>query len=140
MMLCIDRAAKTITDMPETPFFENGQYSRFTKDAIQTCERYEELARRTRDFIRILEQYNLFEDMALTVPSANPDGTEAPPQKIENCLRISEERLNGLSTDVYIKLRDMGIPGLAYAHLLSLNLWPKLLSRAARLNAEAPLR
>jgi len=140
MMLCIDRAAKTISEKPEISFFENGEYSQYTKDAIQSCERYEELARRTRTFIRIIEQHDLFENMALTVPRANPDGTQAAPQTIENCLRISEEKLNALPNDTYIKLRNMGIPGLAYAHLLSLNLWPKLLSRAARLNAEAPLR
>lgn len=139
MMLCIDRAAKTISDRPEIPFFEGGQHSQFTKDAIQTCNEFEGLARRTRDLIRILERHDLFESMELTVPRANPDGTEAPPQKIDDCLRISEQKLNALPDEVYIKLRNMGIPGLAYAHLLSLGLWPKLLSRAVRMNAHAPV-
>ncbi|MBO9624398.1 MAG: SapC family protein [Sphingomonas sp.] len=138
MVLCIDRAAKTISDRPEIPFFEHGQHSRFTRDAIQTCNEFENLARRTRDLIRILEQHDLFERMELRVPRANPDGTEAPSQKIEDCLRISERKLNALPDDVYIKLRNIGVPGLAYAHLLSLGLWPKLLSRAARMNAQAP--
>ena len=139
MILCVDRAARTISDRPEIPFFENGQPSKFTKDVIQACNRFEELARRTRDFIRILEQHDLFESLELTVPRANPDGTPAPPQQIEKCLCISEEKLNALSAEVYIKLRDIGIPGLAYAHLLSLSLWPKLLSRVARLKKESPL-
>jgi hypothetical protein len=139
MVLCIDRAATTISDRPEIPFFENGQHSRYTKDAVESCNKFEDLARRTRQFIRILEQHDLFEPMQLTVPRANPDGTETSPQKLSDCLRISEEKLNALPTDIYIKLRDIGIPGLAYAHLLSLSLWPKLLSRLARRNAEAPL-
>lgn len=139
MMLCIDRAAKAISDRPEMPFFEMGQHSQFTKDAIQACNEFEELARRTRHFVRILEQHDLFESMELTVPRANPDGTEAAPQKIDDCLRISERKLNALPADAYIELRDVGIPGLAYAHLLSLGLWPKLLSRYARLNAEGTL-
>jgi hypothetical protein len=139
MMLCIDRAAKGISDRPEIPFFENGQPSQYTKEAIQACTEFEELARRTRDFIRIIEQHDLFESIELKVPRANPDGTEAPPQKIDDCLAISEQKLNALPTDVYIKLRNIGIPGLVYAHLLSLGLWPKLLSRGARLNAQAPL-
>ena len=139
MVLCIDRAARSISDRPEIPFFENGQHSQFTKDAIQACNDFEELARRTRDFIRILEQHDLFESMELAVPRANPDGTEAPAQKIDDCLRISQRKLDALPTDVYIKLRNIGIPGLVYAHLLSLGLWPKLLSRGARLSAEAPL-
>jgi hypothetical protein len=139
MVLCIDRAARAISDRPEMPFFENGEHSPFTKDAIKACYEFEELARRTREFIRILEQHDLFESMELSVPHANPDGTEAPPQKIDDCLRISERKLTTLPADAYMKLRDIGIPGLAYAHLLSLGLWPKLLSRAARMNAAAPL-
>ena len=88
MILCLDRAAKTISDRPEIPFFENGEQSKFTKDAIKACNEFEELARRTREAIRILEQHDLFESMDLSIPRANPDGTEAPPQKIESCLRI----------------------------------------------------
>lgn len=139
MVLCIDRAAQNLSERPEIPFFEHGQQSPYTKNAIQSCNRFEELARRTRDFIRIIEQHDLFETLTLTVPRANADGTEAAPQAIETCLRISEDKLNALPTDVYLKLRNIGIPGLMYAHLLSLGLWPKLLSRAARLKADAPL-
>ncbi len=138
MLLCIDRAATTISDRPEIPFFENGQHSQYTKDAVESCNKFEELARRTREFLRLLEEHDLFEPMQLTAPRANPDGTEAPPQKVSDCLRVSEEKLNALPNDVYIKLRDIGIPGLVYAHLLSLSLWPKLLSRYARRKAEAP--
>ena len=139
MILCIDRAAKSISDRPEIPFFDDGQPSQFTKDAIKACDEFERLARRTREFIRILEQHDLFESMELAVPRANPDGTQAPPQKVDKCLRISEHKLDALSTEAYSKLREIGIPGLAYAHMLSLGLWPKLLSRVARLNKAAPL-
>lgn len=139
MVLCVDRAASTISDRPEIPFFENGQHSQYTKEGVQSCNKFEELAKRTRDFIRILEQHDLFEPMQLTVPRANPDGTEAPPQKVTECLRISEQKLNALPDDVFIKLRNIGIPGLTYAHLMSLGLWPRLLSRLARRNAEASL-
>jgi hypothetical protein len=140
MVLCIDRAAPTISDSPEIPFFENGQHSQYTKEAVEWCNKFEELAKRTRHFIRILEQYDLFETMELTVPQANPDGTEGPPRKLTDCLRISEEKLNALPNDTYIKLRDIGIPGLVYAHFVSLGLWPRLLSRLARRNAERASR
>lgn len=139
MILCIDRGAKAISDRPEIPFFEKGEPSQYTKDAIKACNEFEDLAKRTRDFIRILEQHDLFESMDLTVPRANPDGTQAAPQKIESCLRVSESKLDALSTEAYGKLRSIGIPGLIYAHWLSLGLWSKLLSRAARLHKDAPL-
>lgn len=139
MILCVDRAAGTVSERPEIPFFQGGQPSQFTKDAIDTCNRFEEYARRTRDFIRLIREHDLFEPMQLTVPQANPDGTPAPPRQIESCLRISEKKLNALPTEVYLRLRHIGVPGLVYAHLLSLRHWPKLLSRYARLNREAAL-
>jgi hypothetical protein len=138
-MLCIDRLASNISERPEIPFFEDGQHSPYTRQAIEACYKFEELARRTRDFIRILEDYDLFEEMELSVPRANADGTEAAPEKIEDCLTISERKLSNLPADSYIKLRDIGIPGLAYAQLVSLGLWPKLLSRAVRINAAAAI-
>jgi hypothetical protein len=134
-VLCIDRAAPRITDRPEMPFFENGQHSPFTRQAIERCQTFENLARRTRDLIGVLERYDLFETMRLTVPRANSDGTDAAPQEIEDCLAISEQRLSALPAGDYLKLRDMGIPGVAYAQLLSLGHWQKLLSRAARLHS-----
>src|SRR5690606_42023871 len=109
-----------------------------TKAAVEPRAKFAELARRTRDFLRLIEQHDLVEPRQLTAPRANPDGAEAPPQKVSDCLRVSEEKLNALPIDVDIKRRDIGIPGLVYAHLLSLSLWPKLLSRYARRKAEAP--
>ena len=107
----------------------------FTRKAIEACQVFENLARRTRDLIAVLERYDLFEDRQLSVPRANSDGTEASPAKIDDCLTISERKLGELPAEDYLKLRDMGIPGIAYAQLLSLRLWPKLLSRVARMHA-----
>ena len=134
-ILCVDRAARQVTDRPEMPFFENGEHSAFTRKAIEACQVFENLAGRTRDLIAVLERYDLFEDRQLSVPRANSDGTEASPAKIDDCLTISERKLGELPAEDYLKLRDMGIPGIAYAQLLSLRLWPKLLSRVARVHA-----
>ena len=45
--------------------------------------------------------------MDLTVPRANPDGTQAPPQKIESCLRISEQKLNALAEQLSVDDPDL---------------------------------
>jgi hypothetical protein len=85
-----------------------------------------------------MEQHGLFELTPLAIPVANPDGSRGE-QRIGEYLRISDQKLNGLPKDVYLDLRDRGVSAVMHAHLLSLGLWPKILSRAARIQASTPL-
>lgn len=140
VLVCIDRAAKMLSNKPELPFFENGDKpSRYTQEAIQFCREFDMLGRRTNEFIKLIEENNLFELTPLALPRAKPDGTPDEPQKIGEYLRISEAKLNALPKDKYIELRDKGVTAVMHAHLLSLGLWPKILSRAARIQASTPL-
>lgn len=139
VVVCIDRGAKMISGAPELPFFEGDQPSKYTQDAIQFCREFDMLARRTQEFVRLMDQHGLFELTPLAIPRANPDGTPAQPQRIGEYLRISEQKLNGLPRDTYMDLRDRGVSAVMHAHLLSLGLWPKILSRAARIQAATPL-
>ncbi|HVV32680.1 MAG TPA: SapC family protein [Vitreimonas sp.] len=140
VLVCIDRAAKMLSNTPELPFWEgNNQPSRYTQEAIQFCREFDMLGRRTTEFVKLIEENNLFELTPLALPRAKPDGTPDEPQKIGEYLRISEAKLNALPKDKYIELRDKGVTAVMHAHLLSLGLWPKILSRAARIQAATPL-
>lgn len=139
VLVCIDRAAKMISNRPEMPFFEGDQPSRFTQDAIQFCREFDVLGRRTQEFIKLMTDHNLFENTPLALPRAKPDGTPDEPVKVGEYLRISEQKLNALPKDTYLELRDRGVSAVIHAHLLSLGLWPKILSRAARIQASTPL-
>lgn len=139
VLVCIDRAAKMLSQTPELPFFEGEKPSRFTQEAIQFCREFDLLGRRTQEFVKLMDEHGLFELTPLALPRAKPDGTPDEPQKIGEYLRISEQKLNALPKDVYIDLRDRGVSAVMHAHLLSLGLWPKILSRAARIQASTPL-
>lgn len=139
VLVCIDRAAKMLSSTPELPFFEGDKPSRYTQEAIQFCREFDVLGKRTQDFCKLMEQHNLFETTPLALPRAKPDGTPDEPVKIGEYLRISEQKLNALPKDTYLELRDRGISAVMHAHLLSLGLWPKILSRAARIQASTPL-
>jgi hypothetical protein len=139
VMVCIDRAAKMLSQTPELPFFEGDKPSRYTQEAIQFCREFDMLGRRTQEFVKLMDEHNLFEQTPLALPRAKPDGTPDEPQKIGEYLRISEQKLNALPKDTYIDLRDRGVSAVMHAHLLSLGLWPKILSRAARIQASTPL-
>jgi hypothetical protein len=139
VMVCIDRAAKMISNTPELPFFDGETPSRYTQEAIQFCKEFDSLGRRTQEFVKLMDEHDLFELTPLALPRAKPDGTPAEPQKIGEYLRISEAKLNKLQQDTYLQLRDRGVSAVVHAHLLSLGLWPKILSRAARMQAATPL-
>ncbi len=139
VLVCIDRAAKMLSTTPELPFFEGDKPSRYTQEAIQFCREFDMLGRRTSEFVKLMEQHNLFELTPLALPRAKPDGTPDEPAKIGEYLRIDEKKLNALPKEVYLELRDRGVTAVMHAHLLSLGLWPKILSRAARIQASTPL-
>ncbi|MBL8530464.1 MAG: SapC family protein [Hyphomonadaceae bacterium] len=139
VLVCIDRAAKMLSSTPELPFFEGEKPSRFTEDAIQFCREFDVLGRRTQEFVQLMEQHDLFELTPLALPRAKADGTPDEPVKIGEYLRISEQKLNALAKETFLELRDRGVGAVMHAHLLSLGLWPKILSRAARIQASTPL-
>jgi len=139
IVVCIDRAAKMLSSTPELPFFEGEQPSRYTQEAIQFCREFDVLGRRTQEFVKLMDEHGLFELTPLALPRAKADGTPDEPMKIGEYLRINEQKLNGLAKDKYIELRDKGVSAVMHAHLLSLGLWPKILSRAARIQASTPL-
>ena len=139
VLVCIDRAAKMLSTTPELPFFEGDQPSKYTQEAIQFCREFDMLGRRTQEFVKLMDQHDLFELTPLALPRAKPDGTPDEPQKVGEYLRISEKKLNALPKEVFLELRDRGVTAVMHAHLLSLGLWPKILSRAARIQAATPL-
>lgn len=136
LILCIDRKASFISDKPEVPFFENGQPSPYTQNAMQFCNEFEGERRRTESFVQLLKDLDLFEVREAVFTPTNPDGTQGEPQKLADYFCVSEEKLKALPTDKYIALRDNGALGQIYAHIVSLLGWDKLIAlafdRAAR--------
>lgn len=133
LLLCVDRAAPMVSNQPDVAFFENGQASKFTNDAIEFCKEFERQRRATIDFVAMLRDMDLFEQKTVTFQPRDEQGNEAgPPQKIADYWAISEERLNALPDEKYVELRNNGALGACYAHLVSLLNWPKVVQRAVR--------
>jgi hypothetical protein len=136
LIVCIDRAAPMIGEMPEVPLFEGDQPSQYTQDAIEFCKEFERHRQSTDEFVRMLKELDLFEEKAVTLTQRNPDGSPAGEQKVADYFAVSEEKLNALSHDQYLRLRDTGVIGPVFAHLVSLMNWQKVIQRAV-LRAEA---
>ncbi len=133
LLLCVDRAAPMVSNQPDVPFFQNGQPTQFTNDAIEFCKEFERQRRATVDFIKILRELDLFEMKTVAFQPRDQQGKESgPQQKIADYWAISEEKLNALTDTRYLELRNNGALGACYAHLVSLLNWPKIVQRALR--------
>lgn len=133
LLLCIDRKAPMVSDAPEVPFFENGQASKFTNDAVEFCKEFERQRRATLEFTNLVTKLGLFEQKSVSFQPRNPDGTElGGPQKIADYWAIDEAKLNGLTNDQFLELKQNGAFGAIYAHLVSLLNWQRIIQRAVR--------
>ncbi len=133
LLLCVDRSAPMVSNQPDVAFFENGQATQFTTDAIEFCKEFERQRRATVDFVNMVRGMDLFEQKSVTFQPRDEAGNEAgPAQKVAEYWAISEERLNALPDDKYLELRNNGALGACYAHLVSLLNWPKVVQRAVR--------
>jgi len=135
-VLCVDRSASFISENAEIPFFEDGQPSQYTQNAMQFCNDFETERRRTEQFVQMLTDLDLFEVKEATFTPPNPDGTAGTPQKLADYYGVSEAKLRALPNDKFLELRDNGALAQIYAHIHSLMGWDKLvavaLNRAAQ--------
>lgn len=136
LVLCVDRNAEIVGENPDIPFFEGNETSQYTKDAMEFCKEFERQRQASAEFVKILDELGLFETKSVSFTPRMPDGSEGEPQKIADYWAISEERLNALPQDKYLELRDKGILGGVYAHMVSLLHWPKIIQRTIRLSPE----
>ena len=133
LLLCVDRAAPMVSNQPEVAFFENGQPTKFTNDAIEFCKEFERQRRATVDFVKIIREMDLFEQKSVTFQPRDAQGNVSGQlQKIADYWAISEERLSALPQDKFLELRNNGALGACYAHLVSLLNWTKVVNRAVR--------
>ncbi|WP_034823644.1 SapC family protein [Hyphomonas pacifica] len=141
LVLCVDREAPMVTNQPEISFFENGQPSKFTNDAIEFCKEFERQRQATVEFVKMIRNADLFEQKTISFQPRDADGNPSgQPQKIADYWAISEEKLNALPQEKYLELRNNGAIGAIYAHLLGLLNWQTVIQRALRVQpAAAPV-
>ena len=131
LLLCVDSEAPMVSDTPDVAFFENGEPSKFTNDAIEFCKEFERQRAGTNNFIALMKKYDLFEQKSVSFQPRDAQGNAAgESQKIADYMAVSEERLNALPAEAHEELRTSGATGIIYAHLVSLLLWPRIIHKA----------
>ena len=136
LILCVDTSAPMVKmNNPDVPFFENGQPTEFTQNAMNFCNEFETERQRTESFVALLTSLDLLAPRETVYRPANPDGTPGEPQKIAEYFAVDEEKLNKLPADKLVELRDNGALMHIYAHLVSLLSWDKLIALTLERNA-----
>jgi hypothetical protein len=137
LLLCVDRDAPMVSNQPEIPFFQDGQATDFTNNAIEFCKEYERQRRSTVEFINLVKSLGLFEQKSVSFQPRNPDGQPSgEQQKIADYFAIDENKLNDLSEEQFKQLRDNGALGAIYAHMISLLNWQRVIQRAVMVQQE----
>lgn len=124
----IDRAAERINSNPEQPFFEDGKVTPPTQAMIDFCGRYDAERKRTLEFGRKLRELDL---LAGHTATRTPPGGEQ--QKVADYIAVDGRKLAELGQDVLNELMTSGYLGCIFAHLFSLENWPRLVERHHRM-------
>ena len=139
LVVCIDRAATMLGDLPDLPFFDPaGQPTEYTKGCIQFCNDFETENRRTESFVALIKDLDLLETRKQMYTPVNPDGTAGQPQEIAEYFAVSEDKLKALPNDKVRELMENGALPQIYAHLISLNGWDRLVGLAIYRQNTAP--
>jgi len=131
--VCVDEKAECVTDKkPEQMFFDKDDTSQFTKEAFEFLQAFERDRQATTRMVQDFKELDLFEPKEMNFQGNNPDGTPAPRQKIADYFAVSEEKLKALPDAKLVEFSKNGYLAVAYAHLVSLGNWQRLVNMTLR--------
>ena len=114
-IVCIDEASDLLSDTEGAPMFdEQGNPTQVIENVKRYLGELQQMDTMTHEFSKFLIQNNLLTPLNMRVNAASQV------RNITGCYVINEERLNGLSVDGFMDLRDKRYLPAVYAHLLSL--------------------
>ena len=123
----IDRAADSVTDDPEQPFFDGDKITPQTQSQMDFCARYDAEARRTAEFGRRLKEFGLLVGQQVT---RTAPGGEAEP--FASYITVDGDKLNELEASALQELFSNGFLAGAFAQLFSLENWQRVIERQLR--------
>ena len=129
----IDRAAESITDNPEQPFFgDDNKVTPETQALIDFCGRYDAQAKRTAEFGLRLKELGLLAGQQVT--RKTPTGEEVP---VASYVAVDSDKLNELDDAAVKELFSQGYLAGVFAHLFSLENWQVMIERMAARETQA---
>ncbi|MBL1430807.1 MAG: SapC family protein [Robiginitomaculum sp.] len=128
MMICFDRASPMVTENSAAPFFEGNELSESTKQAVEFVKNYEAEAQGTKNFVRVMQELDMFETQDVKVAAPKEGETVAVEQKMGTYMGISDQKILDLAPEKLAELRDNGGLAAMYSHKMSQANWQRLLN------------
>ena len=123
----IDRAANTITESPDEPFFDGPELSAKTKSRVDFYGQYGGERQKTRDFCNLLSELGLLSGQEVR---RTLRGT---PQNLASYIAVDAGKLSALTSEELWELHRTGMLAAIYAHIFSLDNWKRLIDKHARM-------
>lgn len=130
LAVVIDRAAATIVERPDEPFFVGERLTEKMQKRVDFCAAYHQEREKTRLFCRRLKELDLFTGQQVT----QQYGGETE-RSLGTYAAIDVKKLGDLDKDTLHQLHKDGSLSAIYAHIFSLENWGRLLDRRAALRA-----
>lgn len=125
LAVVIDRAAASVSEQPEEPFFDSGKLSAKMQERVDFCARYSQERQRTMELGTRLKELGLFTGQQV---KHRPQGGSEE-QSLGTYAAVDVDKLGKLDKDTLQRLHADGSLSAIYAHVFSLENWNRLLDR-----------
>lgn len=113
--VCIDEGSDLVNDDEGVALFdENGEPAESLENVKRYLGELQQMDMFTREFCKYFAEHNLFTPLNMRVRQADQI------KNINGCYVVNEERLNNLSNERFIEMREKRYLPAVYAHLVSL--------------------
>lgn len=113
--VCIDEGSSLVSDTEGSPMFDDkGEPTQVIENVKRYLAELQQMDMLTKDFCKFLAEHNMFTPLNMRVRDNNKV------KNISGCYVINEERLNNLSDDRFLEIKNKRFLPAIYAHLISL--------------------
>lgn len=122
--LCIDEAAESVVEGTGNAFFENGEPTQLTRNALEFCRAFQGEHAYTAEFAKAVAEADLLIENRADITLKNGAKLSLSGFRV-----IDEQRFNKLPDATFLNWRDRGWLHLVYCHLMSIGNWTGLINR-----------
>jgi len=132
-LVCIDEESELVSDTEGSPMFsEKGEPTQVIENVKKYLSELQQMDTLTHQFCKFLAEHNLFVPLNMRVRQSDKV------KNISGCYVINEERLNNLSDELFIEVRNKRYLPAIYAQLTSLSQIERLVMLKDELTTATP--
>jgi len=132
-LVCVDEESDLVSDTEGSPLFsEKGEPTQVIENVKKYLSELQQMDKLTHEFCKFLAEHNLFVPLNMRVRQSDKV------KNISGCYVINEERLNNLSDELFIGVRNKRYLPAIYAQLTSLSQIERLVMLKDELTGKQP--